>query len=74
MTAAVFCMWHIRASADEEEDVKFIGVFSTEIEAAQAKQLLLSKPGFADHPDGFQIEKYPIGKVHWEEGFISGDT
>jgi hypothetical protein len=36
-----------------------------------ARTRTFEKPGFIDHPEGFEIDQYPIGKDHWEEGFFT---
>jgi len=72
MTGTVFCMWHVRPETElSDENIKFIGVFSTELKAVQAREHLVSQPGFTDYPDGFHIDEYALDKLHWEKGFIT---
>lgn len=57
---------------EDEEEVKFVGVFSTEPEAQNAIDFLRTKEGFKDYPvDCFIIDKYKINEIHWTEGFIT---
>ena len=62
-------MQHERKKDKDNEDVKFIGVFSTETKAKKTIFRLRNKPGFRDHLDGFYIDKYEIDKDHWIEGY-----
>ncbi len=54
---------HILKDCDE---TKFIGVFSSEKKEKKAKK----KPGFKYYKRYFFIDKYPINKMYWKEGFI----
>lgn len=76
----VYILHHIHPVGDEE-DVKLIGVYSTEETARAAVHRLASLPGFVDSPrlqtgyeetvDGFQISAYDLDKDHWTEGFVT---
>jgi hypothetical protein len=66
----VYLLWHVNELPDDEEDLKFIGVYATAHEAECAKQSLLCQPGFWDSPDGFQIEAQTVGQTGWTEGFV----
>ncbi|SDT87561.1 homoserine kinase type II [Verrucomicrobium sp. GAS474] len=73
MENKVFVVQHLRESS-EDEDVKFIGVYSSEEQARKAIESLKNFPGFIDYQDGFYVDKYEIDKTHWVEGFgISDD-
>ena len=69
----VHVVQHAHQLADGSEDVKLIGVYRSRREAEGAVDRLRMQPGFCDHPEGFQIDEYLLGKDHWTEGFISGD-
>lgn len=58
---------HILKDCDE---TKFIGVFSSEKKAKKAIKKLKKKPGFKYYKKDFFIDKYPINKMYWKEGFI----
>jgi homoserine kinase type II len=65
----VYVLLHVHQS-NEFEDVKFIGVYSTHEQAEAAKERLSLKPGFSSAKDGFYIDKYPVDKDHWIEGYM----
>ena len=68
---AVFVVQHVHEFDDEAEDVKMIGVYSTQEQAEQAVARLRSREGFCDTPDGFHISRYPLDVDHWTEGYIT---
>ena len=67
----VFLMWHVRKDDEYADDAKLIGVYGTRSDCNEAIARLKHKPGFRDHPEGFQIEEYSLNKDHWTEGLIS---
>jgi hypothetical protein len=67
----VFVVQHARELEDGGEDVKLIGVYSTEDVAREAVARIGQQPGFRDHPQGFHIERYPLDADHWREGFVT---
>jgi hypothetical protein len=66
----VYLLHHVY-ELDGAEEVKTIGVYSSEGAARQAVARLRTQPGFRDHPDGFVIDPYPVDKDHWTEGFVT---
>ncbi len=57
---------------DNEEEIKFIGVFSSRKNAQNAIDKLFLKPGFRDFPiECFQISEGKLNRYGWEEGFTS---
>jgi len=72
-TDEVFVLQHAYERADGEDEVKFIGVYSTLVKAEEAVARLKQQPGFKDHPNDFCIDRYEIDKDHWLDGFISSD-
>ncbi len=67
----VFLVHHVHEFADGEEDVKLIGVYSTRDEAEHAVDRARVLPGFCDAPNGFNIERYPVDKDAWIDGYIT---
>jgi hypothetical protein len=67
----VHVVQHLHESPDGEDDVKFIGVYTTRADACAAVDRLRLVPGFCDYPEGFEIAEYELDKDHWAEGFIS---
>ena len=70
MTIA-FLLWHVRKDDEFGDDAKLVGVYSSEANAQAAIARLSDKPGFCDHPAGFQIDPFPFDEDHWVDGFIS---
>lgn len=64
----VFVLQHVH-ELDGAEEVKLIGVYDTEDGARAAMKRASGLPGFADHPDGFSIDGYELGRDHWTDGF-----
>ena len=64
----VYLLEHLRVSDDAEHN-KTIGIYSSEDAAKAAVDLLKRKPGFADYPEGFNIDRYEVDKTFWESGF-----
>ena len=78
-----FLLEHLHIDADENENLKTIGIYSSYEEAKQAIARLSDQPGFSDYPklinpsvddyiSGFYLEEYEIGKDEWKEGFVVG--
>ena len=67
----VFLLWHVHHFDDGREDEKLIGVYSSEQDARDAHGRVGAQPGFRDHPGGFEIVDYALGKDHWTEGFAT---
>ena len=57
-------------SVGDCDDTKFIGVFSSEKKALKAIKKLKKQKGFKQYKKDFYINKYPINKTYWKEGFI----
>lgn len=67
----VFLVWHTHEIEEDNEDIKLLGVYSTEKKAEEAIAVLKKKPGFFDHPEGFEISKYTIDELCWVDGFAT---
>ena len=68
---SVFELQHVHSLANGDEDVKFIGVYSSLENAETAVRRLSNASGFADDPDGFQIDKYRIDQDQWVGGYAA---
>jgi len=64
----VFVVQH-QHDLDGCDEVKFIGVYSTEHRGRAAVARAKRLPGFRDHPAGFSVDAYEVDKTHWVEGF-----
>ena len=67
---AVFVLHHSHR-VDGYDEVKFIGVYALRKDAQLAVRRMRRQPGFCKYPRGFHIDKYELGRDHWEEGFVS---
>jgi len=67
----VFVVQHLHVQDDGEEDVKFIGVYSSRETAQAAVERLKLKPGFCDAPDGFSIDPYTLDDDNWTSGYVT---
>ena len=69
----VYLVHHVRVISEEDdtEDVKLIGVYTTEKLAKEAVERLGKFEGFCDHLDGFDISETILNEDIWTSGFIS---
>ncbi len=67
----VYILHHVRQPGEEEEDVKLLGVFSSEELAQKSIEKYKKMEGFEDFQEGFSIDKYIVDKMEWGEGFIT---
>ena len=66
----VFLLRHAyERTPDSDEEVKIIGVYSTNSDAEDAIARLSKQPGFRDFPEHFQIWEMELGLDCWKEGF-----
>ncbi len=67
----IFFVEHIYEK-DNDEEIKFIGVFSSRKNAKDAINKLILLPGFKDFPiDCFQITEGKLNRYGWKEGFTT---
>lgn len=69
----VYVLHHVHEFEDSQEDVKLLGVFSSEAKAKEVIERYKKMPGFQNYPDGFSTDKYIIDKAEWTEGFVTCD-
>jgi hypothetical protein len=69
----VFLVWHVRVISEEDdtEDIKLIGVYTTEKLAEEAVDRKKNLEGFRDYPEGFEISETLLNVDIWTSGFIS---
>ncbi|HEY2856334.1 MAG TPA: hypothetical protein VGJ18_26065 [Gemmatimonadaceae bacterium] len=65
----VYVLQHARPQDDGDEDVKFIGVYSSESAGQAAIDRLRKQPGFSEYPNAFHLDPYALDEDHWTEGF-----
>jgi hypothetical protein len=58
---------------DEEEgdDLKILGIYSSEHAAQERIGRARTQPGFREEPDCFLIDPYTLDEDRWIEGFIT---
>lgn len=56
---------------DEYDDVKVIGVYSTEDAAMGAIDRARLREGFRDEPDCFIADAYTLDEDNWTDGFVT---
>ncbi len=68
---AVYVVQHAYENQAGYDEVKFIGVYSSERAAQAAVERLRSEPGFRNRPNGFHVERYELDRDHWAEGYVT---
>jgi hypothetical protein len=69
MSNQVYILAHVFDLSDQQQDVKLIGVYSTEEDALEAQERARQRPGFSENPDGFNVAAYELDRDYWVEGF-----
>nr|WP_315402745.1 hypothetical protein [uncultured Sphingobacterium sp.] len=69
----VYLLWHthIDKNLDGGEDIKLIGVYSSELLAEEALKRKSTEKGFKDHLEGFEISRYILDHDAWSSGFVT---
>jgi hypothetical protein len=67
----LYLLHHVREVDDDSDDVKLIGIYSSEQKALEALELVKAQPGFRDFPDGFEISEAELDHTEWSEGFLT---
>jgi hypothetical protein len=70
----VYVLQHVHSLENAEEDVKFIGVYSSRKNAQAAIARLSHAPGFSEALAGFHIDEYQLDKDQWVEGYSTLST
>lgn len=66
---AVFLVTHSYELNEGEEEIKILGVYLSKAEGQLAVRRIKRSEGFRDHPRGFHVDRFEIGKDQWSEGF-----
>jgi hypothetical protein len=69
--STVFAAYHVRVKDPDNDDVKLIGIFSSQQLAESAIASVKDQQGFRDYLDGFSIDEKTVDKICWTEGFVS---
>ena len=67
---AVFVVHHEFPRYDDKDDIRLIGIYSTEAKAKSAIERLRVLPRFREYPDGFSVDCYPVDADHLVEGLV----
>lgn len=67
----VYDLWFVREYEHREDTELHIGIYAAEAEAVAVVEALKDKPGFCDHPEGFDIIPTKLGMTGWKEGFVT---
>ena len=67
----VYLVQHVHIINEDEEEVKIIGVYTTEKLAQEAIERTSKLEGFSEYLEGFHIDKYELNKDHWTEGYVT---
>jgi len=70
MSQVVYVLQHAK-DIDEEEDVKFIGVYSNSEKAEATVEKFKKIEGFKDYPEGFTIAEHELDVDGWDTGFVT---
>lgn len=65
-----YFLWHSHKTEYGDDEVKGLGVYSTEENAKQAIERLKEQPGFVKYPGGFLIQSPTLDETLWMEGFV----
>ncbi|WP_433263214.1 hypothetical protein ACQPZF_31600 [Actinosynnema sp. CS-041913] len=58
-------------SEEAGDDLKILGVYSTERRARERIEHARSMPGFSDEPNCFLLDRYVVDVDQWAEGFAT---
>ncbi len=67
----VYALWHRHEDEMGYDHDTMLGIYSTRQKAEQALAMLRDKPGFVDHPGGFEIDDCTLDKTALVEGFVT---
>ncbi len=73
MQPKVYALWHSYEKEPGDEDIKLIGVYSSEEQAKEGLEQVRFQPGFRDYPEGFEIDAMLLNRTGWSGGFASPD-
>jgi hypothetical protein len=70
----IYVLWHthlLDPDDVETEDVKLLGLYSTEQKAFDRIEQSKTAPGFSEYPEGFLVDPYELDEDQWVEGFAT---
>jgi hypothetical protein len=70
----VWLLWRGDDIHDDTPEAKLLGAHSSE-ELAQARTArCVDVPGFAEHPEAFEVTRYDVDRDEWTEGYVVVDS
>ena len=70
--AEVFVLWHVLERGDGDEDIQFVGVYSTRERAEAVRDRGERLPGFQAAVEGFVIQHVALDGDPWGGGSVTG--
>src|SRR5690349_4129190 len=67
---SVYLLQHAAREGRDDEEVKTLGIFSSEKEAKLAIRRFKKLPGFSRYPNNFHLNLYRLNEREWPEGFF----
>ncbi|MGO8800357.1 MAG: hypothetical protein ACLQE9_11835 [Roseiarcus sp.] len=76
MMDTLFTLDHVYEPKEGGEEIKRIGIYTSEEKAKAAMERARARPGFLEYPEGFEINEVKLDTDGWTEGFIriTGDA
>lgn len=71
MLQEVYVLQHNYVLQNGGDEIKILGVFSSEEKAQEAIEIYRTLPGFCEHPQDFYLDKYLVDEKCWTEGFFT---
>ena len=62
---------HLVWDEQEGDDLKLLGVYSTQALADERIGRARDSLGFRDEPDCFDVARYVVNQDQWDEGFVT---
>ena len=68
---SVYLLQHVAREDTDDEDIKTLGIYSSQAKAEAAIKRLVELPGFRRFPDSFDMDRYTLDQDEWAEGFVT---
>ena len=67
----IYVLWHSYRDEEGRDTEMHLGVYSSRKNAEESLAFLRTKPGFRDHPNGFEIKEGILDRTYITEPFGS---
>ncbi|MDB5327809.1 MAG: hypothetical protein JWM57_3378 [Phycisphaerales bacterium] len=67
----VYLLEHEHEMPAGHDDVKLLGIYSSQAKAERARERLRLQPGFREWPNGFIISSHQVDQDELTEGFVT---